>query len=64
MKPIILLEVDWEQELRSAHNLPKRRDWEKMGFWTQKAIKDARKTLNSRIKEIKRMIVAGEARYK
>ena len=56
---MILLEIDWEQNLRARHKrihpVGRNNDF-------QRAL--LRKSLTSRIKEIKRMIVSGEARYK
>ena len=60
-KPVILLEVDWEQNLRAAHVRPK-----KVQPGTANAVRWATftSTLNSRIKEIRAMVVRGEAVYK
>lgn len=50
----MLLEIDREQKLRELHKAP----------YAQSDTFGLKKTLASRIKEIKRMIVAGEAGYK
>jgi hypothetical protein len=60
-KPIILLEIDWEQNLRAQHKRPSSI---KPGTGNAERYTRLNKTLASRIKEIKRMIVSGEASYK
>ncbi len=59
MKPTILLEVDWEQNLRVRHTRihPVGTDND---FNRARLAKD----LTSRIKEVKKLIVSGEAAYK
>jgi len=59
MIPYLLLEIDWEQNLRAMHKrIPP--------VGTDNYFNRARlaKDLNSRIKEVKKLIVSGEAAYK
>ena len=57
----MVLEIDWEQNLRAMHKRPSSiKPGTSAGVWH----KGFTSTLNSRIKEIRKMIASGEASYK
>ena len=60
-KPIIILEVDWEEKLREYHKRPS-----SVKPGTGNAIHWATytKTLNARIKEVRKLVAEGLAVYK
>ena len=61
MKPVIFLEINWLENLKAQHKRPSS---VRPGTGNAERYVAMNKTLNSRIKEINRMIVTGEAVYK
>ena len=60
-KPCIFLEVDWEENLKKQHEMPRQF---KPGTEDHTRIKLMRAELNQKIKTIRKMVASGEAAYK